>query len=273
MTANEWPGFFDTMSDAERTEWDEAKRVSGEIVERAFAEADAQSYVPTLDFLAWVVRQARIDGVLVTGKYEARDRQTWHRAILAMDGNWGDSLTMAGPPLPADRTEAAAMLAYFRAQSPEEQQSDYLLDLVVLLADDEIRRDRLALAASGLVVYRRAMEARDRREQEKRQRQASRHFGEVGRDYTVIATVAERHDRAGRLTIYRLVSDEGHVLTYFGTPNLLHSGWVYSLAVRVGRHDEYKGELRTKLRHCRIDRVIAEGSHAGPQAPHIARGA
>lgn len=225
------------------------------------------TYVPTLDYLAWVVRQARIDGALVTGKYEARDRQTWHRALWEMDR----ILTIG--PAEIDRTEAAAMLAYFRAQSPEEQQSDYLLDLVVLLADDEIRRDRLALAASGLVVYRRAMEARDRREQEKKQRQASRHFGEVGRDYTVIATVAERHDRAGRLTIYRLVSDEGHVLTYFGTPNLLHSGWVYSLAVRVGRHDEYKGELRTKLRHCRIDRVIAEGSHAGPQAPHIARGA
>lgn len=225
------------------------------------------TYVPTLDYLAWVVRQARIDGALVTGKYEARDRQTWHRALWEMDR----ILTIG--PAEIDRKEAAAMLAYFRAQSPEEQQSDYLLDLVVLLADDEIRRDRLALAASGLVVYRRAMEARDRREQEKRQRQASRHFGEVGRDYTVIATVAERHDRAGRLTIYRLVSDEGHVLTYFGTPNLLHSGWVYSLAVRVGRHDEYKGELRTKLRHCRIDRVIAEGSHAGPQAPHIARGA
>lgn len=225
------------------------------------------TYVPTLDYLAWVVRQARIDGALVTGKYEARDRQTWHRALWEMDR----ILTIG--PAETDRTEAAAMLAYFRAQSPEEQQSDYLLDLVVLLADDTIRRDRLALAASGLVVYRRAMEARDRREQEKRQRQTSRHFGEVGRDYTVIATVAERHDRAGRLTIYRLVSDEGHVLTYFGTPNLLHSGWVYSLAVRVGRHDEYKGELRTKLRHCRIDRVIAEGSHAGPQAPHIARGA
>lgn len=225
------------------------------------------TYVPTLDYLAWVVRQARIDGALVTGKYEARDRQTWHRALWEMDR----ILTIG--PAEIDRTEAAAMLAYFRAQSPEEQQSDYLLDLVVLLADDEIRRDRLALAASGLVVYRRAMEARERAEQEKRQRQASRHFGEVGRDYTVIATVAERHDRAGRLTIYRLVSDEGHVLTYFGTPNLLHSGWVYSLAVRVGRHDEYKGELRTKLRHCRIDRVIAEGSHAGPQAPHIARGA
>ena len=225
------------------------------------------TYVPTLDYLAWVVRQARIDGALVTGKYEARDRQTWHRALWEMDR----ILTIG--PAEIDRKEAAAMLAYFRAQSPEEQQSDYLLDLVVLLADDEIRRDRLALAASGLVVYRRAMEARDRREQEKRQRQASRHFGEVGRDYTVIAIVAERHDRAGRLTIYRLVSDEGHVLTYFGTPNLLHSGWVYSLAVRVGRHDEYKGELRTKLRHCRIDRVIAEGSHAGPQAPHIARSA
>lgn len=225
------------------------------------------TYVPTLDYLAWVVRQARIDGALVTGKYEARDRQTWHRALWEMDR----ILTIG--PAEIDRKEAAAMLAYFRAQSPEEQQSDYLLDLVVLLADDTIRRDRLALAASGLVVYRRAMEARDRREQEKRQRQTSRHFGEVGRDYTVIATVAERHDRAGRLTIYRLVSDEGHVLTYFGTPNLLHSGWVYSLAVRVGRHDEYKGELRTKLRHCRIDRVIAEGSHAGPQAPHIARGA
>lgn len=225
------------------------------------------TYVPTLDYLAWVVRQARIDGALVTGKYEARDRQTWHRALWEMDR----ILTIG--PAEIDRTEAAAMLAYFRAQSPEEQQSDYLLDLVVLLADDEIRRDRLALAASGLVVYRRAMEARERAEQEKRQRQASRHFGEVGRDYTVIATVAERHDRAGRLTIYRLVSDEGHVLTYFGTPNLLHSGWVYSLAVRVGRHDEYKGGLRTKLRHCRIDRVIAEGSHAGPQAPHIARGA
>lgn len=225
------------------------------------------TYVPTLDYLAWVVRQARIDGALVTGKYEARDRQTWHRALWEMDR----ILTIG--PAEIDRKEAAAMLAYFRAQSPEEQQSDYLLDLVVLLADDEIRRDRLALAASGLVVYRRAMEARERAEQEKRQRQASRHFGEVGRDYTVIATVAERHDRAGRLTIYRLVSDEGHVLTYFGTPNLLHSGWVYSLAVRVGRHDEYKGELRTKLRHCRIDRVIAEGSHAGPQAPHIARGA
>lgn len=225
------------------------------------------TYVPTLDYLAWVVRQARIDGALVTGKYEARDRQTWHRALWEMDR----ILTIG--PAEIDRKEAAAMLAYFRAQSPEEQQSDYLLDLVVLLADDEIRRDRLALAASGLVVYRRAMEARERAEQEKRQRQASRHFGEVGRDYTVIATVAERHDRAGRLTIYRLVSDEGHVLTYFGTPNLLHSGWVYSLAVRVGRHDEYKGELRTKLRHCRIDRVIEEGSHAGPQAPHIARGA
>lgn len=229
--------------------------------------ATETAYVPTLDYLAWVVRQARIDGALVTGKYEARDRQTWHRALWEMDR----ILTIG--PAETDRTEAAAMLAYFRAQSPEEQQSDYLLDLVVLLADDTIRRDRLALAASGLVVYRRAMEARDRREQEKRQRQTSRHFGEVGRDYTVIATVAERHDRAGRLTIYRLVSDEGHVLTYFGTPNLLHSGWVYSLAVRVGRHDEYKGELRTKLRHCRIDRVIAEGSHAGPQAPHIARGA
>ena len=225
------------------------------------------TYVPTLDYLAWVVRQARIDGALVTGKYEARDRQTWHRALWEMDR----ILTIG--PAEIDRKEAAAMLAYFRAQSPEEQQSDYLLDLVVLLADDEIRRDRLALAASGLVVYRRAMEARERAEQAKKQRQASRHFGEVGRDYTVIATVAERHDRAGRLTIYRLVSDEGHVLTYFGTPNLLHSGWVYSLAVRVGRHDEYKGELRTKLRHCRIDRVIAEGSHAGPQAPHIARGA
>ena len=226
------------------------------------------TYVPTLDYLAWVVRQARIDGALVTGKYEARDRQTWHRALWEMDR----ILTIG--PAEIDRKEAAAMLAYFRAQSPEEQQSDYLLDLVVLLADDEIRRDRLALAASGLVVYRRAMEARDRREQEKKQLQESTHLGTIGQWVEPIVTVAARWDRVGRMSQYRLVTQYGHILTYFGPPDLMNAGWIYRVSGKIKRHEEYKGEKRTVIIGNWNDvTVIEEGSHAGPQAPHIARGA
>jgi hypothetical protein len=63
-------------------------------------------------------------------------------------------------------------------------------------------------------------------------------------------------------------------LTYFGPPDLMNAGWIYRVSGKIKRHEEYKGEKRTVIIGNWNDvTVIEEGSHAGPQAPHIARGA
>lgn len=221
-----------------------------------------KGYVPTLDYLAWVARQVRIDGSFMVGKEtpEGGPAPTWQRAIVEMD----TYLTTRHGPKGDDTAEARATLDYFRAMQPDEQLSDYLIDLIVLLRDPEVRRDRLALAASGLLVYQRQQAARERQDAARRMRQQSRHVGRVGDTIGATVTV-EQYAHRGHQHIYTLRGDNGNAYTLFWDEPIFNLGWVYAITAKVTRHDTYRGEARTVIGYPHGYRVIEEGSHAGPK--------
>lgn len=227
-----------------------------------------KGYIPTIDFLAWAIRQARIDGALVTGHAAPPETQTWRRAIAAYDAHRADlspegNPSVYGPTLHEETAEARDLLAYFRAQAPEEIQTDYLMDLYVLLADDELRRDRLALATSAILIYRRALERQARAEAEARLRQTSRHAGAVG-GTIADRVIVERYTRStDRRHIYTLRGAAGNAYVVFSAAPDFKLGWEYTLRARVTGHTTYKGEARTIVVP-EAHAVAAEGSHPGP---------
>ena len=226
----------------------------------------ATTPVPTLDYLAWVARQIRIDGALRAGRNEPAP--TWRRAIeererlmaLGAPVEWGNPAVTA-----EDCNQARAVLAYVRAQDVAEIFTDYLRDLCALLAADTIPRDRLALAASAFAVHRAAGERRAREAAEAERRRTSRHVGARGQEIAIPGGHVTSHrqrpsESTGIVHIYDIESAEGNAFTWFAPRADLKLGWTYDLAAVVRKHDDYRGIKKTIVGGVRVVRVVEEGS-------------
>jgi hypothetical protein len=205
----------------------------------------------TPDYLAYVVRQVRLDG-------EYRPK-TWLSAVQEYEAAWHTS------PSEEDTDTAYEIIAYFQEQTPDDALTPHLADLISLMRRPEVRRDELALAASAVFVYQRAREREARAQQEKARRGTSRHVGARGDEIEIPhAYVLAHRDRpsahTGRVHIYDLQDATGNAYTWFAPRRELEPGWTYDLTASVKRHEEYREIKKTIVGNVRVARVVEEGS-------------
>lgn len=236
---------LDPFTPEERAEWER----------RNHATRKHAGTIATVDYLAWVACQIRLDGGyhpdIWKGAIEARDR--FNRDPV------GDSRTAL------DIEHAYAILIYFRGQSADEALTPHLADLITCLNKEKIRRDELALAASGALVYQRAEERKMRGELDAKRRETSRHVGARGQEISILAGYITSHrarpsPHTGLVHIYDIQDAAGNAYTWFANRRDLEPGWMYDLLAVVKRHEEYRGIQKTIVGNVRIARVVAEGS-------------
>lgn len=222
---------------------------------------EVSTTIPTLDYLAWVARQIRLDGRYVA-QQERDGTPTWLGAIREYD-EWGHLNLITHGPTQGDFFKAQDCLNHFRAQNTDDALSDYLQDLIELMKSDLILRNELALAASALLVYERAEARRERAEAERALRQTSRPVGEPGEVITAevfveqVRALGEGH-AAG--LVHALRDRHGNRYAWFTNARTLHPGWWYRLTGEIKRHELFHGEHSTVLKWARVVAVVEEGS-------------
>ena len=217
--------------------------------------------IDTKAFVAEVARVVREHGFIsrknsdvFTGKTATADH-----ALMAMLDR-AKNRDMRDRPTDADRETAEQVMAWARGLTPA---SDYEHNLKVAALQPDVGEHRTAaLLASAVPAYNRAMGV-------ERQRKAAAEAGwlpgaKAGDKIEVTAQLLDSsiHDgNYGESRRHRLVTPEGHYLTWWGTGNQMRDmedGGTYRIKASVKALDEYKGAKLTTLTRVKIlDRMDA----------------
>jgi len=123
---------------------------------------------------------------------------------------------------------------------------DYFYNLNVVIKNGYVTSRTANLTASMVAVYYKAME--DKKENTKRI--TSEHIGEIDGRMVLeveVLNVYPMETRFGRGYIYRMVTPEGNIVTWFTSTDKLEVGKNYRGLVRVKKHDQYKDIKQTVI--------------------------
>lgn len=165
-------------------------------------------------------------------------------------------------PTAEDKEFATAALdwtkATFHAKDPAER-SDFEHNLVVATSQEAIQSRTLGIAAAAVGMYWKSLV----REQERKARAEvtgnSDHFGEVGQRVVffakLLAPVKSWESQFGTTYLYKMITKEGNVVTWFASAPLQELEDAQDFIVLIGtvkKHDEFKGEKQTVVNRVAI---------------------
>ena len=215
------------------------------------------------EFLGYVACQMREHGWCSRGKaYEEGHHGA--TADLAQSAYWSSDPKGHGQPQTEDLTRGKKALAWARALTDSEVESnDYLYNLRAVCTDDYIRPKRGGLAGSVIVAAERAFEKAAEKAAEATK--SNLHIGATGERLTQDLTLVSTREISGFYGVSVLHKFEyaaGNLFVWFASnPQIIpdpeplsannkraiNVGETHTLAGTVKGHDDYKGRMQTKL--------------------------
>jgi hypothetical protein len=167
---------------------------------------------------------------------------------------------------PEDSIEADAALAWFESEiAPKEAKTDYEHNLAVIARLSSIDVKAFGLAASLIMIHRRAIGARLELE---RRAAVSQHFGEVSKRATFTLTVTmirEFPSNFGVTILHKFLDDKGNEAVWFSSRERLKQGSTYTVKATVKKHDTRDGVRQTVLTRCTVLTVDGKLPCAAPE--------
>jgi hypothetical protein len=175
-------------------------------------------------------------------------------------------LMAKSPELYFDVTPAARELAVkvmeWVISTP--QKPGYGMNLQIAMKLETVTRRDGGLLASAIGAYQKAMGQQATRESARKKLENSKHFGEVGKREIFELTVVGEHHFEGQYggsrhmapedrILYRMLTADGNVATWWTTGAKLEVGKTYRLKATVKKHDDYKGIAQTVLTRCAVE--------------------
>jgi hypothetical protein len=165
-----------------------------------------------------------------------------------------------------DAAEADRALAWFEAEIlPKEAKSDYEHNLSVISRMPSIDPKAFGLAASLIMIHRRAVGAA----LELGKRAAvSQHFGEVGKraEFTLTVTmIREFESNFGVTKLHKFLDAQGNEAVWFASREKLRQGSTYVVKATVKAHNARDGVKQTVLTRCTVITVDGKPPCLAPE--------
>jgi hypothetical protein len=160
---------------------------------------------------------------------------------------------------PSEEALATAQAAYDWARNliGQEGLNDFLYNVSVVTAADEVTYKELGIAAAIVSSYQRSLVTEAERKAKAKTEAASQYVGTVGKRQEFEVTVAGVHfwntDFYGTMYLYRFLDAEGNILVWkTNGPKGMEEGGQYTIKATVKDHSEYKDVKQTVLTRCAI---------------------
>lgn len=224
---------------------------------------------PLQPWLEWVAMAVRLDG-----RYWSKDatemvnRNSSHycptqqtttnyartlQNVAEHDALGNDTRNPAYSPTDEDRAMAAKVREYVATLDPG--MSNYQSDLQAIFKADALTHSQFGIAASAFSGYLRE-QARVTEAASRAGQRPSEYLGAQGDRVTFkarVASVREYDGTFGTTWIYGFVTTEGDRATWFSSNDMeLSAGDTVTVAGRIKKLEEYRGEKQTVLTRCRI---------------------
>ena len=161
-------------------------------------------------------------------------------------------------PTEEDKTLAANALAWAQALSDKEEKSDYEHNILVIAEAEVMEFRSMGLAASIVGMYVRHC-AKEAERAEKARAQANSTFvGTVGEKIknipVTIVGVSSTQGNYGTSFIYRMLTDDGNVMTWFASNSLgvVEGAKMTLVSGTVKAHQTYRDVSQTVLTRCKM---------------------
>lgn len=153
-------------------------------------------------------------------------------------------------PSDAKYEEAERIIEWGKSLQERDTLDEFLHNVSEICRQGEVHWRDLGYAAATVVAYR-----RDRQKQ-RRQKQVSEHFGEIGdRDEYHLTLVFQTgfETRWGWLSLFKFVDGEGNVAVWkTSSEQDLDTGQRYRVKATIKDHSDYQGTKQTVLKRCYI---------------------
>lgn len=182
---------------------------------------------------------------------EINEDATWRRALQIVNDRELAAVTI-------DDIQLADSIRYrwhptLKATATDEEPNDYLTKLVALLKQDELALPDLALAASAVISYQRAVAREEAAKQ-------SRHVGKVGErsDFAYLKLTESRpmgDNGWGYSYLYKFIDAAGNRVTMFTGSTAYEVGHVYTGRATVKAHNQYGGVAETVVTRAKFEEL------------------
>lgn len=152
----------------------------------------------------------------------------------------------------ADSEEAQAVKAFALAIPPDTD-NNYLGNVRIALSGSYVLPRHFGIAASAIAARRTDEEKRREQEEREGKRNASQHFGEIGKRLTLRVTVdfvRSFETDYGTKYLVSMTTEDGHIAKSFSTGEFgrtAEKGSDFTIKGTVKAHEEYKGTKQTDL--------------------------
>lgn len=209
-----------------------------------------------IDADGWVARSAYIEGTMPTAdKVISVFFPPNNGKARELHLQWIATVDLANEK---HKAEAAAVRQWLEEQ---ESNNEYIHNLKTLNTVEAIEPKMFGLWCSAVAAYRRAMQALESKQREKKTNEYAGSVGDKIELTVKVVRVQHLNGQYGTVRLFKMVDDQGRTIVWFAnTKPDMYEGDTVKIKGTVKKTDEYQGWKQTTLTRVKVLDVIEEAA-------------